>query len=200
MAYFEEMWAQGYLFYAKPLYQVANRSLKTIEAALPSFLFPTIQMTEDEKVRLEKLRKDLAQFVFERHPKENSKIVSDYPSQTFEERAIEQEVESAALAKSEASQGKQSSTDAFVQDFPEYLPALEELEKKQLTQTELEDIVDTLYSVAVDIVLQFEDNRKRVSVFEDLFREQMFSQLLCKYDWVGYFKKGIQTRLKDYLL
>ncbi|WP_406834583.1 hypothetical protein ABLU29_07430 [Lactococcus lactis] len=199
MSYFEEQWEQGYLFYAKSLYQVANRNLKTIEASFPQFLFPTEDNTEEEKNKLEELRKTLAKFVFERLPKETTHMNQEYPSQTFEEQAIEIEKEKVNIADDKSM--KPSSTEIFINDFPEYLSIIEALEKKKLTKSELDDIADTLYSVAVDVDLKCEDNRMRVHLFQTIFREQMFAnENLCQYDWIGYFKKGIQSRLKDFLL
>lgn len=85
MAYFEEKRKEGYLFYDKSLYQVANRTLATIEVALPQFLYPNEETNKEERERLNKLRKALAQFVFERLPREKDELQEYYLSQTFEE-------------------------------------------------------------------------------------------------------------------
>ncbi|MEY8538299.1 hypothetical protein AALM99_07575 [Lactococcus muris] len=202
MSYFEEKWAAGYLFYDKTLYQVANRTLENIEAALPQFLFPNEDSDTEEKERLDKLRKALAQFVFERLPREKTESQEDYPSQTFEEQAFEKEENNRNNDDSKVTFKEASShIDNFVQDFPEYLSCLKRLEEKNLKPSDLEEIVETLYNVGVDIDLQFDDVRKRIAAFESIFEEQFLAnELYCQYDWVGYFKKGIKVRLKDYLL
>ena len=202
MAYFEEKWAIGYLFYDKTLYQVANRTMENIEAALPQFLFPSEDSDTEEKERLDKLRKKLAQFVFDRLPNEKSELQEDYPSQTFEEQAFEKEESNGEDKGSKATfKVTSSNVEDFVRDFPEYLSSLKRLEDKKLKETDIEDIVETLYNVGVDIDLRFDDNRERISTFERIFDDQFWAnELYCQYDWVGYFKKGIEVRLKDYLL
>lgn len=201
MAYFEEKWAAGYLFYDKTLYQVANRTIENIEAALPQFLYPKEDSDAEEKERLDKLRKSLAQFVFDRLPNEKVRTQEIYPSQTFEEQAFEKEEMDEEVVESHEKTTALSHIENFVQDFPEYLSSLKRLEEKGMKKSDLENIVETLYNVGVDIDLKFDDNRMRIAAFESIFDDQFLAnELYCQYDWVGYFKKGIEVRLKDYLL
>ncbi|MCJ7969492.1 MAG: hypothetical protein MUW51_11450 [Lactococcus lactis] len=194
MTYFEEKWAAGYLFYDKTLYQVANRTMENIEAALPQFLFPSEDSDPEEKERLDELRKALAQFVFDRLPNEKSKLQEGYPSQTFEEQAFEKEENS---YEDKGSKETSSNVENFVRDFPEYLSSLKRLEDKKLKETDIEDIVETLYNVGVDIDLRFDDNRERISTFESIFDDQFLAnELYCQYDWVSYFKKRNRSTTK----
>lgn len=176
--------------------------MENIEAALPQFLFPSEDSDTEEKERLDKLRKTLAQFVFDRLPNEKSELKEDYPSQTFEEQAFEKEESNHKEKESKATfKNTSNNVENFVRDFPEYLSSLKRLEDKKLKETDIEDIVETLYNVGVDIDLRFDDNRERISTFERIFDDQFLAnELYCQYDWVGYFKKGIEVRLKDYLL
>ncbi len=206
MDYFEEMWAKGYLFYAKSLYQVSNRNLKTIEASFPRFLFPNEEDSESKKERLNQLRKELAQFVFERLPKPNEAPVPDFPTQVFEEsHSAEQAVQEAGLddytPTSEEQQAQSSCKDEFVEVFPQYIPELKRLESKRLTESEMEEIIEILFDTAVSLDLEHLGAEKTVQVFKELFDRQMTdNQFNCKFGWVQYFKKGFQQRLKDYIL